>query len=184
MDSVAGKVLIAIPDLPDSNFFRTVVFVMEHTVEGAMGVILNRPMNLDVPKLWAKLDPEVEVHRSEAVFLGGPVDGPVLALHDQYGFADEQVIPGVFMSMTTPRLNQLVVSGDAQLKVFSGYSGWGPEQLDMEIESGGWLVSEVEADDVFNNDEEFWKEICERYGQQTVFDNILPNNPKIDPNLN
>ena len=185
MDSVTGKVLIAIPELPDSNFFRTVVFMLEHTDEGAMGVVLNRPTNLDLISLWSKLDPEVQVTRaSEPVYLGGPVEGPVIALHDQYGIADEEVITGVFMSMTSTRLNQLVVLEGAQLKVFSGYSGWGPGQLELELDSGGWLISEVSAADVFNVDEELWKQICDRYGRQILFDKLLPESPQIDPNLN
>lgn len=182
--SQAGKLLIAIPELPDSNFYRTVVFVIEHSDEGAMGVILNRPTNVKLSELWRKLDLEGEVAVDEAVHLGGPVKGPVLALHDQFRISDIAVSEQVYMTMSSDRLNELVTEQTIRLKVFSGYSGWGPGQLDMEIESGGWLLVDAQPDDIFDSSESMWKRVCEQFGQQIMFTNGIRLDQKIDPNLN
>lgn len=184
MKSTTGKLLIAIPELPDSNFFRTVVFVIEHSDEGAMGVILNRPTNVKLSELWEKLQFETKVASDDAVHLGGPVEGPVLALHDQFRISDIEVIDSVFMSMASERLNELVTEEKVQMKVFSGYSGWGPGQLDMEIESGGWLLMDAHSKDIFDSSDTMWKRVCEQFGQDIMFSSGIRRQEKIDPGLN
>ena len=90
-ESYAGNLLIAVPDLPDTNFFRTVVFMIEHSEDGAIGVILNRPANVKLVDLWDELNSEITVQRNAPVFVGGPVNGPVLALHNQYMHSETPV---------------------------------------------------------------------------------------------
>lgn len=184
MAKVGGSLLIAIPDLTDTNFHRTVVFVIEHTEEGAMGVVLNRPTPADLVSVWQKLDSEVHVTQPGVLFSGGPVGGPLIALHDQFSFSDTQIIEGVFMAIASERLNDLVASDDIQLRVFSGYSGWGPEQLDNEIDSGGWLVMPAEACHIFSDTETLYKNVCERFGAQIIFPQLGQNSRPANPGLN
>lgn len=184
MTSSAGKLLIAIPELPDSNFYRTVVFVIEHSDEGAMGVILNRPTNVKLSELWEKLHFDSDVTSGDAVHLGGPVEGPVLALHDQLRISDVEVIEQVFMTMNGERLNELVMENKGRMKVFSGYSGWGPGQLEMEIESGGWLLTDAKPADIFDSSESMWKRVCEQFGQEIMFPSGIHHDKQIDPGLN
>ncbi|MEM9411421.1 MAG: YqgE/AlgH family protein [Planctomycetota bacterium] len=183
MESLAGKLLIAIPELPDGNFYRTVVFVIEHTEDGAMGVILNRPSDVTLEELWDRLDPEIEVNRLGYVHVGGPVNGPVIGIFDHPRFDDTEILDGVFMTMSSDKLNYYVKSLDGKFKSFSGYSGWGPTQLESELESGGWLVLQAKAADIFDNSETLWKSLCERYGNHVLMPVI--NKPYSgDPNLN
>ena len=184
MDSLAGKLLVAIPDLPDSNFYRTVVFVIEHSDEGAMGVVLNRPSNVDLYDLWQQFDSDVEVYVDGKVHVGGPVKGPILALHDQFSLTDELIIDDVYITTSSDRLNQLVCDSNIQFKAFSGYSGWGPKQLDSELEHGGWLVADATANDIYGHPDLLWKSVCERVGKNILFPG-LPDLPMGgDPNLN
>ncbi len=181
MDFLAGKLLIAVPDLPDSNFYRSVVFMIEHNADGAMGVILNRPTNMALGD-WKELATDMEVSRQDKIFVGGPVEGPILALHDQFSITDNEVHEGIYLTTSSDRLSQLVTNAEVRLKLFSGYSGWGPGQLEMELECGGWLVCAAHNKDIFADSETLWKSICERFGH----DIMLPSGVKRDgdPNLN
>ena len=184
MDSLTGQLLIAIPELPDSNFFRSVVFMIEHSSEGAMGVILNRPSNVKLGEIWNQLDPNVNVERDDFVHLGGPVKGPIVGLHEQFQFNDNEVIDGVYMTMDSHRLNELVEESEFRFKAFSGYSGWGPNQLESEIEHGGWFVTGAKPGDVFYSSHDLWKHLCERVGQDILSEFGITKNSMIDPNLN
>ncbi len=176
MKSLAGKLLIAIPDLSDSNFFRTVVLLIEHSRDGAVGVVLNRPGNMPLKKLWSALAVGIQVKRRDCVHIGGPVQGPILALHDQVDGSDSQVIDGIYLTMSGDKLNHLVSDSNCKLKVFSGYSGWGPNQLESEIEGGGWLLHPAEPRHVFCDSAELWKDVCESVGNTVMFAGLSLNN--------
>lgn len=184
MESFTGRLLIAIPDLPDSNFFRTVVFMIDHSDEGAMGVILNRPLNMKVDELWDKLNPNLVVDCDANIYLGGPVKGPVIAIHNDYNFMDNEVIDSVFVTMSSERLNDLITKEEISLRIFTGYSGWGPGQLEMEIESGGWLVADATSRDPFLAPDNLWKNICDRVGRDIIMPKNLLGDGTGDPNLN
>lgn len=161
----AGKLLISSPSMSDANFDRTVVFMIEHNEEGALGVVINRPAPIDVVEAvpqWAAFVAEPRV-----VFIGGPVaQGSVLALAraeiadttpeftpvlGPVGVLDATVDPA---QLTTPI---------AEVRLFSGYSGWGPGQLDNELEVGAWFVIEAEpADPLTARPEGLWAEALKR----------------------
>lgn len=148
---IPGKLLISSPSMSDLNFDRTVVYVLEHHGEGALGLVLNRPAPIDLTEalpLWAPLavDPPV-------LFIGGPVSpGGALALAraraDEVpeGFTPVLGAVGLLDLEVDPRS----LSGrlDA-LRIFSGYSGWGPGQLDRELDGGAWFVIDAEPEDPF-----------------------------------
>lgn len=184
MESTAGKLLVAIPELPDSNFFRTVVFMIEHNEEGAMGVVLNRPTSVTIGDLWQKLNPDVAVYADGNVHVGGPVSGPIIAIHDQFSLIDETIIDDVYMTMDRDRLNQLIANAEINLRIYSGYSGWAPDQLEDELQCGGWLVAPAKAQDIYGSPDQLWKSVCERVGN----DIMMPGLPDLpsggDPNLN
>ena len=184
MDSYSGQLLIAVPDLPDTNFFRTVVFMIEHTPDGAIGVVLNRPADVTLAELWDKLNSDTEVHRNAPVFHGGPVNGPVLALHNQMQFSDSHVMDGVYMTMASDQLNRLMSDDQGQVKVFSGYSGWAPNQLESEIERGGWLLLDANPDHVFGSSDELWKSVCDKVGNEIMLPEMMRKQNLGDPNLN
>ncbi len=149
MTSLKGRLLFATPALFDPNFRRTVVLVGEHGQEGAMGLVLNRPADVTVgeavPPLAALAGEE------SRVYVGGPVQPEavlVLAEFDDPGAAASIVVGDVGFASSEGDLEEL---GEAvrRARVFAGYSGWGPGQLEAELEEESWLVEPAEGVDLF-----------------------------------
>ena len=182
MESFKGHLLIAVPELPDRNFFRSVVLMFHHDESGASGVVLNRPSDVSVSQVWEELS-DTDCDCQQTVNIGGPVSGPLIALHTSLALAESQVIPGVFISMGRENLDSLVNQTDHQFKLFSGYAGWGAGQLDSEVDVGGWLTLEADFDHVFESPEELWKKVCEAFGQQVMQAQIGKHVPP-DPSMN
>jgi len=164
-----GRLLVATPPLDDPNFDRTVIFMLEHHDEGAIGVVINHPTD---ESLDESLDRWEELQASPgAVFRGGPVDtGALIAL----AFAKAPItttsdelspVSGYVASAdltTDPALVAAVVNS---VRVFRGYAGWGPGQLDGEIGAGAWLVLDSEPQDVFAAaPDNLWRTVLRRQG--------------------
>lgn len=181
-ESLAGHLLIAIPDLHDPNFSRTVVMMMQHSDEGASGVVLNRPSDVSIAKVWDEIakDP-CECH--DMINIGGPVEGPLIALHTSLALAESTVLPGVFVSMGRDHLNELVNQTEQRFKIFSGYSGWSPGQLESEIEQGGWLTLPGNSEHVFDSPDGLWKQVCSQVGNDILMPHLGKHLPG-DPSLN
>jgi putative transcriptional regulator len=147
--SLAGRLLVAGPQLADPNFFRTVVLVLEHDHAGTFGLVLNRPSELlldEVLPAWAGA-----AAAPEALFLGGPVSPETAFALGRFGVA------GPAPAGVAPVLGELAVvalgdeppphEGLRDLRVFSGYAGWGPGQLEHELDEDAWLVVDARPDD-------------------------------------
>lgn len=182
MDSLAGKLLIATPDLVDPNFLRTVIFLMQHTDQGATGVILNQPTPTTVAAVWDEVS-DAECDCDHPVNTGGPVEGPLMALHQLAEVSEREIINGVHLSMHRDSLHRLVMQTAVPFRIFSGYSGWGPQQLDMEVEHGGWLILDAHADHVFGESDQLWRRVCEHVGHDVLRPH-LGNVRPIDPSVN
>lgn len=182
-----GKLLIAVPDLQDTNFFRSVVLVLHHDQFGASGVVLNRPSDTLVSDLSSQLEITVESESvlSQRLHVGGPVDGPVIVLHNDRDLSEETIIPGVFMSTRKDLVEQLLSTNGVEMRLFSGYSGWSSEQLENEVEVGGWLLLDAQLDHVYSSPESLWKVVCDQFGDDVC---QLPprqrSGGEFDPGLN
>ena len=163
--STVGKLLIAEPMLGDPNFDRTVVLMVEHSDDGALGVVLNRPTDLEVGAVlsdWAELAATPTV-----LYLGGPVEqNGVLALARRRGVG---ALPGwspVIDDVGTIDLHLApdhLASDVEAIRFFAGYAGWGPGQLETELDDGAWLVVDALADDVFAADPDLmWRAVLRR----------------------
>ena len=184
MESLAGQLLIAIPELPDQNFFRSVVLILQHTDQGASGVILNRPSDVTVSKVWDEISNDFCMC-TQTVNVGGPVEGPLLALHSCSDLAEARVLKNLYVSLRRENLNLLVRREDEEFRIYSGYAGWGPQQLDSEMERGGWLTLPADPSHVFSSPDLLWKRVCENVGHKTLLKphfgiKSLP----IDPSMN
>ena len=182
----AGKLLIAEPLLADPNFDRSVVLMIEHNDEGALGVVLNRPTDLEVAAVlsdWSDLaaDPPV-------LYMGGPVQqNGVLALgrrRDGVAAAGAVGLTPVLGEVGTVDLNlepdELAASVDG-VRFFVGYSGWGRGQLEGELEEGAWLVVPAEAGDVFAPDPDtMWRAVLRRQGGRTSMLAHFPAHPSLN----
>lgn len=174
-ESLRGSLLIAAPQLLDPNFRRTVVLVADHGDEGAMGVILNRPSGMTVSDAAPDLEPLVGP--DAPIYAGGPVQpssGVVLA---EVAEADEPVFGDVVL---VPGLGELadVIDGAGSVRVFAGYAGWAPGQLDDELSRDDWIVAPAEASDVFSEEPEtLWGTVLERKGGRYALLARMPEDP-------
>lgn len=181
MASLRGKCLIASPALVDPNFARAVVLIAEHNDDGAMGLILNRPTDAVVAEAVEELAGVVEP--GEPVFVGGPVQEQsvmVLAEFDDPTQAAALIIGDVGFLPADAELAEL--SGRTRrARVFAGHSGWGPGQLDGELEEGSWIVGDPQADDVFSEEpEELWSAALERKGGPYALLAKMPADPSLN----
>jgi putative transcriptional regulator len=161
-----GRLLLATPPLEDPNFDRTVIFVLEHHDEGALGLVLNRPSpeELDEPlDAWTDLQSDPSL-----VFVGGPVDPDALIAlartTEPLEGPDEHLAPlSGDIASADLAADPTMVPAITALRVFRGYSGWGPGQLEGEIEAGAWLVLDPEPNDVFTSEpDELWRDVLRR----------------------
>ncbi|MFM7246428.1 MAG: YqgE/AlgH family protein [Actinomycetota bacterium] len=142
--SLQGRLLVATPTLGDPNFARSVVLVAEHGPDGAMGLILNRPLGVTVREAVPILGEFVA--DGEAVHQGGPVQPEaVMALGDFVDGARAAAIAfgtvGFLPSDADETLDPATV---VRARVFAGYAGWGPGQLEAELDEGSWLFADID----------------------------------------
>lgn len=181
IDSLKGQLLIAGATLPDPNFSRSVVLVCEHSEAGALGLVLNRPGDLVVGEAAPDL---AELLGDEAVIdSGGPVQPDallVLAEFEETASAGIQVVENVGLVGDGSELEDLV-EGTRRARVFAGYAGWGPGQLDAELEREDWFVAPAGIDDIFNPDaDELWARVLARKGAHFALVARMP----VDPSVN
>jgi putative transcriptional regulator len=167
--STKGRLLVATPLLGDPNFERTVVLMLEHTEDGALGIVLNRPSPLPVDDPlpdWSRFVPEPAV-----VFVGGPVArGSVIAIarpveqpeHPLPDGAWEPVIDGV--GVLDLGLDDVEVGPAlSAVRVFTGYAGWGDRQLEAEIAEGAWWIVDADPADALTVEPgQLWREVLRR----------------------
>ncbi len=184
-DSTVGKLLIAEPMLEDPNFDRTVVLMIEHTSDGALGVVLNRPTDLEVDAVlgeWASLAASPPV-----LYMGGPVEqNGVLALARRR-MSDAEEAPGwtsVLGEIGTIDLHlepDDVAAGVDGVRFFAGYSGWGGGQLEAELAEGAWLVVPADPGDVFAADPDaMWRAVLRRQGGKVAMLAHFPAHPSLN----
>src|SRR5688572_13785297 len=158
---LTGHFLVASRYLRDPNFARSVVLMIHHTKEGAMGVVINRPSEKTIREVWEMIgyDP---CDRDDVIFIGGPVPGPLVALHSLEALADHKVLSDLFVSTHKDELDVIVRRKGEPVRLFSGHAGWGSGQLEGEMEAGGWLSTRATAEDVFSDHETIWKTVTQR----------------------
>lgn len=162
-----GRLLLATPPMDDPNFDRVVIYMIEHRDDGALGVVLNRPTGEELGEpldRWADLQAE-----PASVFLGGPVEPDALIA---LAFANRPVDePSEELSPVSGRVASADLTTDPALiaglvgsvRIFRGYAGWGPGQLEGEIDAGSWLVLDAEPDDVFAGaPDDLWRGVLRR----------------------
>lgn len=180
MTSLKGQLLLSSAGLHDPNFRHTVVLVGEHGSEGALGVVLNRPLELTVaqgvPEMASLVAPDA------MLFQGGPVQPvtPVLVcefIHPD--LADLRVFGhvGFLVGDVSPDVRPGIV----RARLFAGYAGWGPGQLEAEMAEGSWILEPARADDVFTDDPDLlWSRILKRKGPEFEHMARVPFDPRMN----
>lgn len=180
-DSLQGRLLVASPMLHDPNFFRTVVYLARHNEEGAFGFVINRPSEMSLADLIEEARGR-RPQRDDLIFHGGPVDGPLLAIHTMDNLGD-LCHGNVWMTSDDDQVMLLAERTDVDARFFSGYSGWGPGQLEAEIAAGGWMIASPNHDMLWKDPGPVWEAAVKQQGHE-VLRSVLPNAGQVDPNLN
>ena len=180
-DSRRGRLLVAAPALVDPNFRRSVVLMLEHSDEGALGLVLNRPTPLvsreALPEALAAVMPA-----QERIFQGGPVQPEaviVLADFEDAGAAASIAFGSV--GIVDPAGEAARAGGIRAIRAFGGYAGWAGGQLEQEVEEEAWVDAEAEAGDVFTDDHAgLWSRVLERKGGTWRLIARMPEDPSVN----
>ncbi len=177
-----GRVLISEPFLNDTYFRRSVVLLTEHTDEGSVGFVLNKPVDLSVNDVLSDF-PEIDTE----VSIGGPVNtntihyihtigeiipNSVKVLDNLYWGGDFEVLKEMI------RANKI---GEAEIRFFLGYAGWSAKQLENELSENAWLVSEMHTEQIMRSPgDNLWKDILEKSGDKYKTWVNFPENPSLN----
>ncbi len=180
MESLRGHLLISGGGLYDPNFRHTVVLVGEHNADGALGIVLNRALNITVEQALPPLSDLVPP--GELLFQGGPVqpDSPVLLaefaspeLADILVFGSVGFLVGEVSADVRPSI--------LRARVFAGHSGWGPGQLEAEMAVDSWIIEPTRVDDVFTDAPDLlWSRVLERKGPEYRQLSRMPYDPSMN----
>jgi putative transcriptional regulator len=185
MDSLSGQLLIATPALLDPNFARTVVLIAAHGDEGALGLILNRELNMRLSQVWEQVS-QSPCLREETVRHGGPVSGTLMAVHDQRALANLVITDELCVATELSAMEVLAASDEGRSIFFVGHSGWGPGQLENELGEGSWILLPARPEHVFEEQDSltFWKDAITEAGRRQVHSVIPLRHIPEDPRLN
>lgn len=180
MESLRGHLLISSGGLYDPNFRHTVVLVGEHNADGALGVVLNRALNVTVQEAVPILSGLVPL--DEPLFQGGPVrpTNPVLLAElTQPELADILVFGSV--GFLVGEVSAEIEPSILRARVFAGYSGWGAGQLEAEMAIDSWIVEPAREDDVFTDVPDLlWSRVLERKGPEYRLLSRMPYDPSMN----
>jgi putative transcriptional regulator len=179
---LAGKCLLASPFMEDSNFSRSLVLVLQHSEQESFGLVLNRPTDFTMAKVVSMVC-DLECVHSEPLYYGGPVDGPLIAIHDCPSVGGHPFSELLYVTSDQDDLKKLFVTKPARVKLFDGFSGWGPGQLQSELETGSWLVSEITAEEILCR-EDLWDTMVKRIGHQILASSLAAGPTIADPTWN
>ena len=168
LESVSPALLLSMPQLDDPNFKRTVVLLCQHSLEGAWGLVLNRPTGQRAAEV-VQLDPPLAADSGLDIWVGGPVDpnrGCILLGEDPKDPDAIELAAGLYLSGSPRLLRRLLERHPpARTRLMMGYAGWGPGQLEAELTQSAWLIGDLALDLVFDIDAAvMWETAIRRLG--------------------
>lgn len=170
-DLAPGRFLVARRDLGDPNFERTVVVLLRHDGRSSMGLVINRRTRVALSELFPKQ--KGTPRTSDPLFWGGPVGmtGALALLRAEREAEAEEVLPGTYLITSKDVLEKKLAEGGgiSRLRVYLGYCGWGPGQLQQELEMGAWHLMQGDSSLVFDPaPETLWSRLIARTELQIV----------------
>lgn len=173
MDSVRGKLLLANGSLFGDVFRQTVILMADHDDDGALGFVVNRPTDMIVDRDESAEHLDVV---EALVYSGGPVQQSLLSVIAEF-ISSEHAAKLIFDAVGFLNLETSAPTAVKRARVFAGYSGWGPGQLENEIAEGSWVITDATADLVFGDPEEMWREALRRMGGEYALMATMPYDP-------
>jgi len=170
-DPANGLFLVAKPGLVDPNFRQTVVLVTQAQDYSTVGVIINRPTSLKLGQLLRDDSPSARY--ADVVYFGGPVMPQVVVALFRSASAPQapafHVLKELYLSLHPQNLRRLLEGGGTRYRLYAGFSGWAPRQLQSEMQRDGWYVLPADADTIFRkNMEGVWQELVQRAQKRPI----------------
>ena len=180
MHSLQGQFLVTAAHQLDPKFVELVILVVEHGDRGAFGVILN------CPREWGSCErmPQRQSIGKARMYFGGPVTGPLMAVHDDESFAEHEILPGVFFAGKEENVLPLMRQKKWPYKIFTGYAGWEPKQLEYEIGQGAWRIVPGTAEHIFSSSRDLWEELSRQVYEMQLHEWYNLKHIPADPQLN
>jgi len=157
MNSLQGHFLVAASHQRDPNFIHAAILVVGQTGRGAVGVIVNGASK-ECSRFQQRNCRWRSPQRLRFSF-GGPVTGPLMAVHAKASLGERELLPGVFFSAKEKNVFALMWQAEQPCKIFLGYAGWGPGQLDYEVQQGVWRVVPAAPEQIFCEDRDLWEQL-------------------------
>lgn len=183
MNSLQGQLLVASPYLTESAFARTVILLVQHNPEGAIGLVLNRPLDQSIKNLWQHLS-GTACETDRPLNMGGPVAGPLVAVHREQALAEIDVANGFYVAATKDHLEELIHHPETPFRFFIGHAGWNSGQLENELESGVWFTLPATPTHVFGEFEDLWTATVRQVGYHFLRNTLrvkhIPDNPSLN----
>jgi len=176
-----GRILISEPLLSDTYFKRSVVLITEHSDKGAVGFVLNKPVDLPLNEVLADF-PDFNAK----VYVGGPVAKDTIHFLHTLGQLvpnSVHVMDNIYWGGDFDSLKELITEGivePSQVRFFLGYSGWSPNQLEDEIDENAWIVTKVDSEKIMSADKDIWKETLNKLGKKYKVWANFPENPAMN----
>lgn len=176
-----GRILISEPLLSDTYFKRSVVFITEYSDKGAVGFVLNKPVDLPINEILSDF-PDFPAQ----VYIGGPVAKDTIHFLHTLGKLipnSVHVADNIYWGGDFDSLKELIAEGivkPSQVRFFLGYSGWSPNQLEGEIDDNAWIVTRVESKKIMSADKDIWKQTLDELGKKYKVWANFPENPAMN----
>jgi len=183
MESFQGQLLIAAPSLRDSNFFKSVILLVQHNEQGSLGVILNQPIEMTIEEAWPQIS-QSPCNVEGTLYQGGPCPGPLMVLHTDAPQSQMEVVNGVYFNTDKDTIEQLVQNATGPLKFFVNYAGWSAGQLEDEIACGGWILTSASTSQIFSKSEDLWTDVLRIASRRARLSGIDPKLIPDDPSVN
>ncbi|MBA3764372.1 MAG: YqgE/AlgH family protein [Actinobacteria bacterium] len=180
MEPLTGSLLISSSNLLDPNFRRTIVLIGHHDEDGAIGVVLNQPLGVTVREAVPPLGDLVEAE--EPLFDGGPVEpASVVVLADFLDPSRAELLAMGSIGFLPPVAGDDIGEAIRRARVFAGYAGWGPGQLENELEEDSWIVVPALPGDVFHEEPvRLWEDVLRRLGRGYDMLRLMPRDPSMN----
>jgi putative transcriptional regulator len=180
MSHLTGQLLIAGPSLFDPNFRKTVVLLAHHDDEGAMGVVLNRSLEVPVSEAVPPLSGLVAAE--DPVYQGGPVEpASVVVVADFLDPSRAQLLALGSIGFLPPESDDDIGAAISRARVYAGYAGWGAGQLEAELAEDSWILESARPEDVFHPDpDQLWNDVLRRKGSSFDLIRLMPDDPSMN----
>lgn len=182
MESLRGKLLIASPALADPNFRRTVVLVAEHGEVGTMGIVLNRPSETTVGEALPELADAVG-GADAPIFVGGPVQSDAIVVLAEFAdtSASAEIVVADVGFVSAEAATDSLADSVHRARAYAGYAGWGPGQLQAELEESAWIVEPPLPVELFPSDPgALWSAVLDRKGGRYALMARMPADPSLN----